>query len=135
MLATWTRTSVPASDFASVVRKMRCSARTGVYSWPWTPAVSASVGPGRAPWMMLIGMVVPSSLAPPEIVSVPDTVVPGGADRAPIVKGCWARAGALSSTPATASMPVSVDRCIDTSSSLSAEDSSAQFALRYRWPL
>ena len=119
MLATWTRISVPASVFGSVVPQhalQRQDRRVLL-------AVHAGGQRERRPRPRAVddadrdgGALVSGAAG---IVSVPDTVVPGGADRAPIVKGCCARAGALSRTPATASVPVSLDRCIDTSSSCS----------------
>ena len=75
---------------------------TGVYSWPCTPAVSASTGPGFAPWMMLIGMVVPSSPGRAGTVSVPEAVDPGAAETGPIVNGGCACATAAASTLKTA---------------------------------
>ena len=61
MFAMWTSTTVPVSVRGSMEALSRCSARTGGYSTPWVPAMSASTGPGLEPWMTVKGMIVPSS--------------------------------------------------------------------------
>ncbi len=53
---------------------------------PCTPAVNASTGPGRAPWITEMGMEVPSSPGRGAIRIVPDALVPGAAVTGPTVK-------------------------------------------------
>ena len=93
MLATCTITIVPFSVFGSIVSRIRWSAMIGTYSMPCVPAISASTGPADAPWMTVIGMVVPVSPARAATWIVPAATVPGWAVTGPTVKACCARAG------------------------------------------
>ncbi|MCX6550968.1 MAG: hypothetical protein NTY02_08185, partial [Acidobacteria bacterium] len=79
MLATCTRMTVPESDAGATDVRTRCNARIGEDSAPWVPATSTSTGPGFAPWMIEIGMVVPASPGPAGTFRSPDTSVPGAA--------------------------------------------------------
>src|SRR5687767_8972559 len=96
MFATCTMITVPVRVFGSIDDRRFCSARTGVYSCPWTPATSARTGPGFVPWTTLIRSVVPSSPGRGEIVIVPDATLPGCAVTGPTVNGrdCAAAADA-----------------------------------------
>src|SRR5688500_12661646 len=93
MFATCTMITVPASVFGSIDCRRCWSARIGVYSCPCTPAISASTGPGFAPWMTETGTLVPSSPGRAAIRMEPDAVVPGAAATGPTVNGCWASPG------------------------------------------
>ena len=101
MFVTCTSTSVPLSVFGSTDARTRWRARIGVYSWPCTPAVNINTGPGFAPLMMLTGSIVPWSPPAAGTWRAPLAAVPGAAETGPIVKGCWANAGAAAAAHST----------------------------------
>src|SRR6185503_4096896 len=82
-LAVSTATSEPETAAGSRPRTTSRSAAIDTYSAPWIPAVTATRGPGRDPCTIATGtsrVPVPRSTG-----TMPVTLVPGSALRAPIV--------------------------------------------------
>src|SRR5450432_2626602 len=65
--------TVPWSSAGWICPRSSCSARMGGYSYPWLPAISASTGPGCAPWKVVTGIPVPASM-PAGISMVRDSI-------------------------------------------------------------